>query len=518
MVDKHAFELEKINEQLRLEVAELRWKEEALRESEKRFRNIALSMVVWIWETDEKGVYTYCSERVQDILGYTPDEMTGRNFIDLMPPKAAQRFRKEFNEVSENKKIIKDFENWNLHKNGSHICLVTNGVPILDEDGELKGYRGVHKDITEQKRAEEALKEANRKLKKFDRLKSDFVSMVSHEIRTPITIMREGISLCLDRVIGEITTTQKEVLADTLEHIDRLGRLVTDLLDLSKIEEGKIELRRSLVDLCEIVKKIQKNFEKYAHDKDICIYSNVPSQPLHNYVDKDKIIQIFHNLINNAIRHTKPGGKIKIQIEEKHDLVLCCVSDTGVGISEENLTRLFSKFEQFGRKEDPKNKGTGLGLAIAKGLVDKHGGEIWAESELGKGTIFYFTLKKVSPPSILVFHDRQSPSNRIKNALKGDGYHMIETFDLGEMVDLTQKRMPSLIILNTRYEHMDALDVIEQLKQENKDLQQPFLVLNQNNHPEGLVRRDETKNDICFIDKSITGEALKEKVMDLLAV
>ena len=393
--DEHTRELEKTIEDLQLEVAELRWKEEALRESEKRFRNIALSMVVWIWEIDKKGVYTYCSERVHDILGYTPEEIIGRDFFHSMPPQEVQKAREEFERLSAKRDIIMDFENWNVHKNGTHKCLATSGVPILDESGSFKGYRGVHKDITEQKQAEEALKEANRRLKEFDQLKSDFLSTVSHEIRTPITIMREGISLCIDGVAGDVTEAQKELLTDTLDSVDRLERLVTDLLDLSKIESGKIEIRKSKIDLCQILKKIKKNFNQQVRTKGLSLDLNSTKDSISLFADEDKILQIFSNLVSNAVRYTEPGGKITVRGEEKGEFILCSVTDTGIGISEENLHKVFSKFEQFGRIEGSGYKGTGLGLTIVKGLVEKHDGEIWVESQLGMGTTFYFTIKNV---------------------------------------------------------------------------------------------------------------------------
>ena len=223
--EMHTLELKKTIERLQLEIAELRWKGEALRESEKRFRNIALSMVVWIWEVDEEGVYTYSSERVKEILGYQPEEVTGKSIFDFMPLNEARRVEKRFKKIVRQREIINDLESRNRHKNGDQICLVTSGIPILDESGVFLGYRGVHKDITKQKRAEEALRQANRRLKKFDRLKSDFVSMVSHEIRTPINIMREGITLCLDGLAGDVTDMQKELLNDTLESVERLENL-----------------------------------------------------------------------------------------------------------------------------------------------------------------------------------------------------------------------------------------------------------------------------------------------------
>ena len=394
-VDKKGLQQE--NDRLHLEIKELRWKEEALRESEKRFRNIALSMVVWIWEMDENGVYTYCSERVENILGYSPEEIVGRHFVDLMPPDEAKKVRDVFHRITEQKKIIKDFENWNLHKKNHRICLMSSGVPILDEEGNLRGYRGVHKNITDQKKAEKALKEANKRLKKLDRLKSDFVSMVSHEIRTPITIMKEGISLCLEGIAGELTDMQQELLNGTLQSVFRLQRLVTELLDLSKIEDGKLELHRSMIELGAVAQQVQNDFKNQAAEKNIQFHLSILSEPISVYVDRDKIIQIFHNLVSNAVRYTESGGEIRIRIEDTREKeIVCSVSDTGIGIAEENIRDLFSKFKQFGRPKGADYKGTGLGLAIAKGLVEKHGGRMWVESEQGKGSTFYFSIPRVN--------------------------------------------------------------------------------------------------------------------------
>ena len=388
--------LQQENDRLLLEIQELRWKEEALRESEKRFRNIALSMVVWIWEMDENGVYTYCSERVENILGYSPEEIVGRHFVDLMPPDEAKKIRGVFHRITEQKKIIQDFENWNLHKKGHRICLMSSGVPIIDEEGNLRGYRGVHKNITDQKKAEKALKEANKRLKKLDRLKSDFVSMVSHEIRTPITIMKEGISLCLEGIAGELTDIQQELLSGTLESVFRLQRLVTELLDLSKIEDGKLELHRSTIDMGAVAQQVQNDFKNQAVEKSIQLHLSIPPEPVSVHADGDKIIQVFHNLVSNAIRYTESGGDIRIRVEDtRDDEIVCSVSDTGIGIAQENMRDLFSKFKQFGRPKGSDYKGTGLGLAIAKGLVEKHGGRMWAESEPGKGSTFYFSIPRV---------------------------------------------------------------------------------------------------------------------------
>ncbi len=146
-----------------VDVSERKRTEVALRESEKRFRDVAYSMADWVWEVDENGVYTYCSERVEDILKYSPEEIIGKTPFELMPVDEAKKIREAFAKLVQRKESIKDLENWNISKTGEMVCLLTSGVPILDEHGHVKGYRGVDKDITKRKHAEEALWQSEKK-------------------------------------------------------------------------------------------------------------------------------------------------------------------------------------------------------------------------------------------------------------------------------------------------------------------------------------------------------------------
>ncbi|MBT4511787.1 MAG: PAS domain S-box protein [Chloroflexi bacterium] len=144
-------------------ISEHKWAEEALRESEKRFRDISFSMADWIWEVDQDGVYSYCSEKVEEILGYSPEELLGKTPFDLMPEQEAERVSEIFKEVVSKRKQIVDLENWNLTKDGEDICLLTNGTPIFDNEGVFLGYRGVDKDITDRKKTEDTLRESEAK-------------------------------------------------------------------------------------------------------------------------------------------------------------------------------------------------------------------------------------------------------------------------------------------------------------------------------------------------------------------
>jgi len=237
------------------------------------------------------------------------------------------------------------------------------------------------------------LEARNKRLRELDKLKSDFISTVSHELRTPLSIVKEGINLVMDEIPGEINEKQKKVLTASKDNIDRLTRIINNLLDISKIESGKIELNKKEFNVAGVITRTINLFKSKAREKGLELKAEYALKKINLYADTDKINQIFINLVDNAIKFTDKGV-IEIFVREKKDEIECVVSDTGIGISKSDLPRVFSKFQQFGRVPGAGEKGTGLGLSIAKGLVEMHKGEIWAESELGKGTKFIFTIPK----------------------------------------------------------------------------------------------------------------------------
>jgi len=233
------------------------------------------------------------------------------------------------------------------------------------------------------------------KEKEIDSMKTEFISTVSHELRTPLSITKEGLSLVLDKIAGEITEKQEAILSTAKENIDRLARLINNLLDVSKIEAGKMETKKGQVDIVELAGQVAAAFEVKAQEKKLELKMRFVEGKIDVFADRDKMIQVFTNLINNAIKFT-PAGHIEVFGKADGDYVECAVIDTGIGISKNDLARTFTKFQQFGRVPGSGEKGTGLGLTIAKGIVEMHGGKMWVESELGKGTKFIFTLPKFS--------------------------------------------------------------------------------------------------------------------------
>ena len=230
------------------------------------------------------------------------------------------------------------------------------------------------------------------KEKEIDQMKTEFVSTVSHELRTPLAIIKEFVSLVLDGIAGETTEKQKHFLTTAKNNIDRLSRIINDLLDISKIEAGKIVLNRILLDPKGLVEEIIQNYKGHFEGKKITIESQIDKGTEKIYADRDKLIQVLTNLIGNAAKFTPEDGRVTIAITRHEKEVEFSVTDTGIGISAENLKKVFGKFEQFGRTAGSGAKGTGLGLAISKGFVELHGGKIWLKSEYGKGTTFAFTI------------------------------------------------------------------------------------------------------------------------------
>lgn len=235
------------------------------------------------------------------------------------------------------------------------------------------------------------LEAANRKLKELDRIKSDFVANVAHEFRTPLTIIKGNTDLVIKGGLGEVTPEQKDMLGGAVNVANRLARLVNDLLDISKIESGKMKLKKESLNINKIIEENLTVFSKIMKDKKQAINKDLAKDMPDINADIDKTTQVFINLLSNAIKYSSEGGKIIIKSTNLEKEIMVEISDTGEGIVPENIDTVFDK---FARVTAEKKEGTGLGLPIAKDIVALHNGRMWVKSELGKGSQFYFTLPK----------------------------------------------------------------------------------------------------------------------------
>jgi len=235
------------------------------------------------------------------------------------------------------------------------------------------------------------LEKANLQLGEMNIRKSAFVANVSHELKSPLTIINGSIDLVRDGVTGSINQDQKEMLDTAKNSTERLIRMVTDLLDVSKIEAGKMDIKREKFDMAELVDEVLVTYEKEISNNGIVLKAHIPKDIGSVWGDRDRLSEVIINLLNNAIKYTSKGGDISVELKGSGDEISVAISDTGPGISKDNLWKIFDKFERIAVG---KQEGTGLGLAIAKDIVELHEGKIWVESALGKGSKFIFTVPR----------------------------------------------------------------------------------------------------------------------------
>ncbi len=240
-----------------------------------------------------------------------------------------------------------------------------------------------------------ALEESHRRLQELDRVKSDFLLSVSHELRTPLTAIKGSVDNMLDGIAGDLSEVQQRYLARIQTNADRLVRLINDLLDLARIEEGRVRVTPTLFSLGGLASEVLDSLRPVATRKgvDLGLIGREDQSLLD--ADRDKVGQVLLNLVGNAIKFTAPGGSVEVELTGDDDeQARVRVTDTGEGIPPEELPRIFDKFYQVQLGIQAKAKGTGLGLSIAKSLVELHGGRIWAESQVGRGSTFFFTLPR----------------------------------------------------------------------------------------------------------------------------
>jgi PAS domain S-box-containing protein len=247
-------------------------------------------------------------------------------------------------------------------------------------------------DITKGRRAEMELIKKNEILKEHDRLKSEFVSTVSHELRTPLCIFKNIVSNAMAGVMGKLSHRLFESLKMADRSIDRLSGIVSDFLDISKIESGAMKLHKEFIPVQTVVSETICSFETLASAKNIELKSNLCKKDILVNVDRDRIIQIMTNLVGNAIKFIPAESHISIDVSEHQKEVLIAVRDDGPGLSKDEIDKIFDRFVQIHQLAGPGEHGTGLGLTIAKELIQMHGGRIWVESSPGNGCCFFFTL------------------------------------------------------------------------------------------------------------------------------
>lgn len=343
-----------------------------------------------IVSTDREDRILTWNRAAEVIFGYSKEEAIGKKLDILLPPGHLRELEEIRNKV-QLAGLIRNLEVRRKRKDGAIIDVALAVSPIKDKDDNVIAFLYLAKDITEKQRYEQRLKE-------LDKMKSDFVSNVSHELRTPLTAVKGSVDNMLDGLTGLLNEKQSRYLTRIKSNADRLTRLINDILDLSRIEAGKIDLQPAVLPLVTLAKEVTEGLRPVAVDKLISLEVASPDASVTAWADRDKVIQVLMNLIGNAVKFTPTHGKVSVTVERNGDeWVQTSVADTGPGIPLEEANKIFDKFYQIAQAGKQKARGTGLGLAISKALVEMHGGRIWVESEVGRGSTFFFTLPAQQP-------------------------------------------------------------------------------------------------------------------------
>lgn len=370
---------------------------EEMQEEEERNVSLLEKSEYGIYTFDIDGKTTYVNPAFMKMLGVRHSaELLNQPFLPerfWLNPEERPKFMRELKEMG----FIKGKELALRNSEGERVYVALLSMFTRSGSGQINGGQGIIRDITKDKKAEQELIEANKKLKEHDRLKDEFAINVSHELRTPLAIFRNVISNALASATGRLSPKMRKDLKIAEESVDRLGRIVSDLLDISKIESGKMRLNLCPTSIQSIVVEITDSLLAVAQPKGIELKAIMPKEELIVNVDHDRISQILVNLISNAIKFTPEiGGRVNVRVKDLVEEVGVDVEDNGLGIAPNDIDKVFNRFVQVKKYIGPGEHGTGLGLPIAKELVEMHGGRIWVESKPGEGATFCFALPKCS--------------------------------------------------------------------------------------------------------------------------
>jgi PAS domain S-box-containing protein len=365
--------------------------EKALKQSEEKYRILFNDVPVGIGIVDESGRVVDCNPYLAEIFGMTFEEFKAINVKSLYAnPKDRERLQNLLNKEG---KVI-DWECTFKRKDGTVFFAILN-TEVIEREGQKLNLTTL-RDITERKVAEEKIKSQYVQLKKLDGVKTDFLNTTSHELRTPVASIKGYIQMLLKQTLGEITEEQKKALEVLLRNTNRLDHLIQDILDISRLESGTMKFITEKTDVTKMIKEIADTMQTTADLKRIKIKIDIQEGIPDLMIDGERIKQVLLNLVDNAIKFSPDGSTINVKTRKEKEDVLFEVQDFGRGIPKNKQKKIFERFYQVDTGMDRKFGGVGLGLTISQGIIHAHGGKIWVDSMLGKGSTFKFSLPSQS--------------------------------------------------------------------------------------------------------------------------
>ena len=487
-------------------------------------------------------IVTHWNRAIEKLTGYKAEEIVGTNnqWLPFRPEKRPimadvivdemeeEEIEKYYGHSWRKSSLIEgayEAEEFFSHIDKKGKWLFFTAAPIKDADGKRVGSIETLWDTTERREAREALQKAhdeleqktaeleraNIELKKFDEIKSTFLANMSHELRTPLNSIIGYTDLLLDRVDGDISDEQEKSLTKVHNNARNLLNLINDVLDMSRIESGRVELDLQGVNLQQVIQDTVSALEPLIKNKGLIMETDFEERLPWAYADPDRVRQVVTNLLDNAIKFTSEG-RITISARpseagtkgnEPAKFVEVCISDTGIGIRDEDLDKVFGKFKALDASAISEYKGVGLGLNICKGLVEMQNGTIWVRSKYGEGSRFCFTLpvtgeavkpevnslqqdyeaedarvaEKAVEIKVLVVDDEQDHVELIGKILRDGGYRITKAYGGEEAIELIKHSKPNLIILDLMMPNVSGFDVIEYIKTGEDTKEIPIIVV-----------------------------------------
>ncbi|ABA22037.1 PAS/PAC sensor hybrid histidine kinase [Trichormus variabilis ATCC 29413] len=450
------------------------------------------SAVEGISQLDTQGHYIKVNPAYAQITGYTPEEMIGMEWTSTVHPDDQEKMMAAYRQMLKNGKV--EMEARAMRKDGSAFYKQVVMVKAYNQQQECIGHYCFMKDISDRREVE--------------RLKDEFVSVVSHELRTPLTSISGALDLLASKVVPAGSEDAQRMLNIAANNTDRLVRLINDILDIERIESGKIQITPQACNAADLMTQSVEVMEELAEQGGIQLAMSPLSA--HLWADPDRIIQVFTNLISNAIKFSPAGATVWVtaKIPEKSELekfpnpvILFEVKDQGRGIPADKLESIFERFGQVDASDSRQKGGTGLGLAICRSILQHHGGRIWAESTLGEGSTFFFTLpifpeeqnqeeeflhrphttpqhpKNSTSPLILHCDDDFSVRAVMQVILEKQGYQVMTVASGKEAVEKAKFNQPDAIILNLMMPDIDGWETLALLKQQPETQNVPVIIL-----------------------------------------
>ncbi len=523
------------------DITERKLAEEELRKSEERFRDLVLSTSDWVWEVDTQGYYTYCSERVANVLGYTAEEILGKKPFDLMTQEDSTRIHDVFNNIVKKLAPIVELENWNISKDGRKICLLTSGVPMFDKAGCFIGYRGLDRDITNRKEAEAEKQKLEKQILQTQKLEclGVLASGIAHDFNNLLVGILGNADLALDS-LSPVSPARSNIL-----EIETAAKRAAELSHQMLAYSGKGQFVIEAINLNDIVKEM-------AHLLEVSISKNAILRfNLSNYIpavqaDVTQIRQVIMNLITNASEAigdrsgiiTITTGAMECDNDYfdgtylKEDLkegiyVYFDISDTGYGMNIETQSKIFDPFFTT------KYTGRGLGLAAVLGIVRGHGGSLKLYSEEGRGTTFKIlfpalerriephdkettvALSWASSGTILLVDDEDTVRTVGKTMLEKLGFTVLTAVDGRDAITLYRKNSDEIrcVILDLTMPHMSGEETFMELKRIRSDVN---ILLSSGYNERDVLDRFTGREIDGFIQKPYRFASLASKLRTIL--